>query len=289
MTGAPIGGCNPPVGALYLPAMWTRTHFLELCAPPVLGMIHLDALPGAPRFGGQLEAVTAAALADARALAAGGVRLAMVENFHDVPFWPDGVPPETVAAMAVVLAEIRRAEPGLRLGVNVLRNDAAAALGLAAATGAVCIRVNVHTGAMVTDQGPLSGQAHRTLRQRAALGLAPVGLLADLRVKHAAPLAPRELVAEAQDLRLRGLADALIVSGEATGAPTDPSLLAPLRHALPDCPLLIGSGVTADTVSAHLAHADGVIVGTSLKTAGRVDADRVRHLVAACGGGKDPA
>ena len=269
--------------------MWTRAHFQELCAPPVLGMIHLDALPGAPGFAGDLGAVTAAAVADARGLAAGGVRVAMAENFHDVPFWPDRVPPETVAAMAVVLAEVRRAVPGLALGVNVLRNDAAAALGLAAATGAVCVRINVHTGAMVTDQGPLTGQAHRTVRQRSSLGLGAVGLLADLRVKHAAPLAPRELVAEAQDLRLRGLADALIVSGEATGAATDPDLLAPLRRALPDCPLLIGSGVTAGNVPRYLAHADGVIVGTSLKTAGRVDADRVRDLVAACGGGKDPA
>jgi hypothetical protein len=183
--------------------------------------------------------------------------------------------------MAVILAEIRRAEPTLALGINVLRNDAEAALGLAAAVGAACVRVNVHTGAMVTDQGPLAGQAHRTLRRRAALGLDHVGILADLRVKHAAPLAARELGAEAADLRGRGLADAIILSGAATGAATDPAVLAPVRAAVPDCPLLIGSGVTGATVAGYLQEADGVIVGTALKRGDRVDAGRVTDLVAA--------
>jgi len=269
--------------------MWTRAHFRGLCDPPLIGMIHLAALPGAPGFAGSLAEVLEAAVADARALAEGGVRVAMVENFHDVPFWPDRVPPETVAAMAVIVAEVRRAVPELALGVNVLRNDADAALGLAAATGAACIRINVHTGAMVTDQGPMAGQAHWTLRRRQALGLDLVGILADLRVKHAAPLAARDLVAEARDLRGRGLADAIVVSGEATGAATDPAVLARLRAALPDCPLLVGSGATAASVAGLLQHADGCIVGTSLKTADRVASDRVRELVAACGRGKDLA
>ena len=268
--------------------MWYREQLQALLRPPLIGMIHLPALPGAPAYEGDLTAVTDAAMADLAALAAGGITAVMVENFHDAPFYPGRVPPETVAAMAVIAGELRRAQPDLHLGINVLRNDAESALAIAGAVGAAFIRVNVHTGAMVTDQGPLKGRAHLTLRRRRDLGLEQVGILADVRVKHAAPLAERDLADEARDLRLRGRADALIVSGAATGSPADAAILRDLRAAIPDCPLLMGSGVTADNLTSY-ADADGSIVGTSLQTAGRVDPELVRALVAATGRGKDPA
>ena len=268
--------------------MWTREDLQARLRPPCIGMIHLPALPGAPTYGGDLDLVVAAAARDLAALAAGGIGVVMVENYHDIPFWPDRVPPETVAAMAVVLAALRQEAPEILFGVNVLRNDAEAALAVAGATGASFIRVNVHAGAMITDQGPLAGQAHRTLRRRRELGLDDVGILADLRVKHAAPVAIRDLGEEARDLRLRGLADALIVSGPATGCAADPELLRDLRDAVPDCPILIGSGIDVHNLS-QFAAADGFIVGTSLKTADRIDPERVRELVAALRRGKGPA
>jgi len=260
--------------------MWTREEFQRRLQPPVIGMIHLPALPGAPAHAGGMAPILDAAMADLEALAAGGVRAAMVENFHDSPFWPERVPPETVAAMAVVLTRLADCRQDVLLGVNVLRNDAEAALALAGAVGAAFIRVNVHTGAMLTDQGPVIGQAHRTLRRRRELGLDHVGILADLRVKHAAPLAPRDLAAEAVDLRRRGLADALIISGAATGAVADPEALARVREVLPDCPLLVGSGVTPANVADYLAVADGCIVGTSLQAGGRIAHERAAALVA---------
>ncbi len=146
-------------------------------------------------------------------------------------------------------------------------------LAVAVATGAHFVRCNVHVGAAVTDQGPLTGEAWRTLRRRRELG-ADVGILADVRVKHARPLVERPLVEEAADLRLRGLADAIIVTGPATGAAADPDDLAALRAALPDCPLLVGSGVTADTVASFVPAADGVIIGSSLQSGGRISAER---------------
>lgn len=250
---------------------WTSADFAEMCRPGAIGMIHLAPLPGSPRWGGDLAAVSGAALRDARALREGGVGALMVENFQDNPFHPDKVPAVTVAAMTVVAAALRRELPDLPLGINVLRNDAEAALAIAAAVGAAFIRVNVHVGAAVTDQGLLEGMGWRTLRQRREYG-ARVGILADVRVKHAAPLAARGLADEAKDLRLRGLADALVVTGAATGAGADPAELAELRATLPDCPLLVGSGVTSENVARFLPAADGFIVGTTLKEGGDVAA-----------------
>jgi membrane complex biogenesis BtpA family protein len=146
--------------------MWNRDFFADLVAPPVVGMIHLPPLPGSPGWGGVWSTVEAAALADADALAEGGAGAIMVENFHDVPFYPEEVPPITVAALTALIGAMRRRHPRLPAGVNVLRNDARAAVSIAAVTGAAFVRVNVHAGSAVTDQGLLHGRAHETLRLR---------------------------------------------------------------------------------------------------------------------------
>lgn len=269
--------------------MWSRDDLAARIAPGCIGMIHLAPLPGAPNHAGSLATVTELALSDLSALVDGGIGAVMVENFHDVPFHPGRVPAVTVAAMAVIIASIRATAPDLAIGVNVLRNDPDGALAIAAAAGADFIRVNVHAGSMLTDQGTISGQAHRTLRRRRELALEHVGILADLRVKHAAPLATRALVDEARDLRHRALADALIVSGTATGSAADADVLGALRTAMSEVPLLVGSGVTVANLASYQAFADGVIVGTSLQVDGRIDTGRVRTLVAALASRKDSA
>lgn len=231
-----------------------------------IAVVHLPALPGAPLHSGGMEHVIAAALQDAKALLDGGAHALIVENFGDIPFYPDRVPPETVAAMAVVTREIVRISDR-PVGVNVLRNDAQAAMAVAHAAGARFIRVNVHTGAAVTDQGLVQGRAFETLRMRARLG-AQVLILADVAVKHAAPLASPGLAEEARDAAARGMADALIVSGSGTGAATDPEDIRKVRDAA-GIPVLVGSGTTIESLDALGAHADGFIVGSTLKKEGR--------------------
>lgn len=211
-----------------------------------------------------MPAVIQAALADAEALTSGGVNAVMMENFHDSPFYPGRVPAETVAAMTVAVQAVRADYPGLCLGVNVLRNDVESALGIAAATGAVFVRVNIHTGTAITDQGTIEGRAWNTLRRRRELGAA-VGILADVRVKHARPLVDRPVAEEVRDLRLRGLADGVIVTGTATGSGADPAEVALVKKTIPDAPVLVGSGVTSATIGDFLPQADGFIVGSSLQ------------------------
>jgi membrane complex biogenesis BtpA family protein len=247
---------------------------------PLFGMVHLAPLPGAPTFGGSLDAVIDAALADARALREGGCDGMVFENFGDRPFFKECVEAATVAAMTRVIAEVVR-EVALPFGVNVLRNDAASALAIAAATGAAFIRVNVHTGAMLTDQGIIEGKAAETLRLRASL--APhVLIFADHMVKHATPLVAIYDEQAAKDLQQRGRADAIIVSGRETGAEPDRERFARVRAAV-DVPLLVGSGLTEANADAF-AEADGAIAGTSIKRDGRVEAPvdvaRVVRLVA---------
>lgn len=252
---------------------------------PIIGMLHLKPLPGSHRYGGDRRSIRQALLADADALVQGGADGLMIENFGDAPFHPGPVPAHTVADITALAAAVRDRHLDTPLGVNVLRNDACAALSIAAALGLDYIRVNVLCGARVTDQGIIEAVAHDLLRLRRHIDADHVRILADVDVKHSAPLAERSIEDEVADTVERGGADALIASGSATGSPTDPDHLRRIRRAALDTPLLVGSGVTAGTIADLADHADGFIVGSSVKadTAAThpVDPRRVERLVAA--------
>lgn len=246
----------------------------------LIGVIHLPPLPGSPRWRGSLAAVLKSAMTDAKAYEAGGVRAVFIENFGDAPFTKSAVGPETVAAMAAAGCAVRAAIK-LPIGFNVLRNDPRSALALCAACGGDFIRVNVHCGAMLTDQGIIESDASGTLRYRRQI-CPGAKIFADVHVKHAVPLGDWSLEDAAKDTLERGLADGLIVSGVGTGAPADPADVQRVREACPRARILLGSGVTRDNVKDFLEFADGFIVGTSLKKDGRlhnpVDVNRVAAL-----------
>jgi membrane complex biogenesis BtpA family protein len=251
--------------------------------PRLIGMVHLGPLPGAPAFGGDFNEVLDAATADAELIAAAGFDAIMIENFGDAPFFADDVPKVTIAAMARAVAAIGD-RTGMPLGVNVLRNDGLGAVAVAAATGASYFRVNVVSGTMYTDQGPIVGRAAEIARLRRQL--APEALLfADVFVKHAVPPPDLTLEQATADLAKRGGADAIVVSGDATGKPPSMPLLRKVHSAAAGTPLLIGSGATTANIARFLSVADGVIAGTAIKESGvttaPIDPKRAAALVAA--------
>ena len=256
------------------------------------GVVHLPALPGSPESRLSLEAIEARALKDARAYARAGFNGLVVENFGDAPFWPGRVGPETVAAMARIARAIRLDQPGLALGVNVLRNDGEAALAVAQAAEAEFIRVNVLSGVAQSDQGTLQGRAAEILRLRRALDSA-VRIFADVDVKHAVMAAHRDPLHQAEDLVERAGADVLLVSGRATGEPPDEELIARLVARFPAIPVLVGSGLSAENASRLLEKAAGALVGTAVKqgrvTRNPVDPGAAAALVAALRGSASAA
>ncbi|MBT8202875.1 MAG: BtpA/SgcQ family protein [Acidimicrobiia bacterium] len=251
----------------------------------LIGVVHLPALPGAPAYVGGFEDSLRAAAEDARRLRDSGFDAVIVENFGDAPFFADNVPAVTVASMTRAVATIRNAVD-LPVGVNVLRNDAHSALAVAAATGAAFIRVNVLTGAMTTDQGVITGRAAEVMRARHALGV-ETEVYADVLVKHAVPPPGLTIESATADTVKRGMADAVIVSGEATGDRPDLDLVRRAATAAGGVPVLIGSGATEDNVAELLEVAAGVIVGTSIKqdqvTTNPVDPARAAAFVKAAG------
>lgn len=253
--------------------------------PSLFGMVHLSPLPGAPRFDPEsgITAVISRAVADASTLAECGFPALMIENYGDSPFFADRVPPVTVAALTRVVAAVKH-ETNLQIGVNVLRNDAISALAIAAATGARWIRVNVLSGLMYTDQGPIHGRAADVARSRQAW-CPEVGILADVFVKHATPPPGVDVHSAGLDTWERGGADALIISGAATGSAPDLDRARELRVAVPDAPILVGSGASYQNLAELSKVANGAIVGSSLKVGrkatGAVDSEAAREFITA--------
>lgn len=250
--------------------------------PPVIGMVHLLPLPGTMYFEGSLDAVQDRALTDALHLESAGFDGIIVENYGDIPFRKGPVEPHTVAAMTAIVTEIRR-EVEMPIGINVLRNDPRGAIAIASATAARFIRVNVHSGVMVTDQGVIEGEAAETIAylDRVAPELA---VYADVNVKHARPLVSRPVAEVAQETMERGGAHALIVTGSQTGRSADLRELETVRRAVSG-PVLVGSGVDHDNIAEIYAACDGVIVGSSIKETGQaawpVDPSRAAALIEA--------
>ena len=250
----------------------------------VIGMLHVPALPGAPLARSEFSKIKDFVLKDAKSLRDGGVDCLMMENFGDVPFYSARVPAHVVALMTALACDVKSAVD-LPLGINVLRNDGMSALAVAFASGADFIRVNVLSGARVTDQGVIQGIAADLLRYRSELNANHIKIMADVDVKHSAALAPRPIKDEVEDTIKRALADAVIVSGAGTGKQISQQTLAEVAKTADHTPVILGSGVNSSNIREFKSQAWGFIIGTSLKKDGRVDnpvdVKRVKELMKA--------
>ncbi len=242
-------------------------HRQFLTSIRLIGMTHLLPLPGSPGYGGSRQHIYDRALADASILQQAGFDAILVENFGDAPYAKNDAGKHVVADMTALITALQD-ELTIPIGVQVLRNDATASIAVAAATGARFVRINVHSGAMVTDQGLIEGRADETLRFRRSIDAREISILADVFVKHGTPLAPCSLADAVRDTVERGLAEGVIISGSGTGEETDLEDVQTATAATA-APVFVGSGVRLETLAETFALAHGIIVGTAIKV-GRI-------------------
>ena len=251
---------------------------------PLIGVLHLAPLPGSPGFAGDLQVIKDRAVREAALLAEAGYDGLIVENYGDLPFHKDRVDAETIAAMTLVCDAVRVAVQ-IPVGVNVLRNDYASALAVAAVSDLAFIRINVLVGAFVTPEGVIEGRPGEVLRMRRRI--APeILIFADVSVKHARPLAAATIDEDALDAVERGKADCLIITGPRTGEPASPEAVRAVKTRLAQeriaVPVLVGSGVGDSNVRDMLEICDGLIVGSYIRKSGRagneIEPERARKL-----------
>ncbi len=234
----------------------------------LVGMVHVRALPGTPLAEHTVDELARIAADEARTLHEAGFDSIMIENMHDRPYLWGAHGPEITAAMTRVGLAVR-AVTDKPIGVQVLAGGQTEALAVALAIGAGYIRVENFVFAEVADEGLIAqATAGELLRYRRAIGADHIKVICDLQKKHAAHAITGDLsLADwAHGAEFFG-ADGVIVTGPATGAPTDRADLEAVRAAT-SLPLVVGSGVTSDTAASLLGIADAVIVGSALKQGG---------------------
>lgn len=254
----------------------------------LIGMVHLGATPGTPFARLSPDEIVDAAVSEAGVLADAGFDAIILENMHDAPYvHGDELGPEVVAMMARALAAVR-ASVSLPVGVQILSGGNRHALACAGVCGGAFIRCENFVFSHVADEGLLDrAEAGPLLRYRRSIGAGAVPVYCDIKKKHAshAVTADLGLDAVAEAAEFFG-ADGLIVTGTATGHPTDPAEVRAVREAC-SLPVLVGSGVTPETAPGLLEHADGLIVGSWIKSGGTwknaVDPDRAARMARAMG------
>jgi membrane complex biogenesis BtpA family protein len=250
----------------------------------LIGVVHVEALPGTPGNSLGVEAIAEKAVAEARSYREAGFSGLMIENMHDRPYLRRSVGPEIVAAMTAVGRAVRAEAPGLPLGIQVLAGANRESLAVAHACGARFVRVEGFVFAHVADEGLMESDAGALLRYRRCIGADAVLVFADVKKKHSAHAltADVDLVETAHAAEFF-LADGVIVTGASTGRPADPAEVRAVAESV-TIPTLVGSGISAENIG-EFARADAFIVGSSIKQDGlwsnRVDPALAAGLVRA--------
>lgn len=249
-------------------------------AKPIIGVIHLPALPGYAESAG-LDAAIGKALADLSALEEGGAQGVLVENEYDRPHRVMSSP-ETTAAMTRITREVVAAAEGIVVGAEILLNDPKASLAVALAAGGAFVRTDYFVDPMTRPEhgGDMFIDPDGLMAYRKSIGADHIMVLADIQVKYATMLVERS-IAESAALAARKGADAIVVSGDATGEPPGVEAVAEAKEGAGSVPVILGSGLDAGNAAGLLAVADGAIVGTSLKDGESIAAGKVAELVAA--------
>lgn len=264
--------------------MKPATRRIFSSAKPVIGMVHLAALPGTTGSELTPSQIEKRAVQEAKILRDAGVHGLMIENMHDTPYLRGRVGPEIVAVMAIIARAVKETAQ-LPCGVQILAGANLEAMGVAHAAGLDFIRAEGFAFAHVADEGFIQSSAAELLRFRRAIDADNVQVWTDVKKKHSSHAITADVdigeTAHAVEF-MRG--DAVIVTGAVTGdAPQETDLLAVKNKTR--LPVYLGSGVTAANLETFFMDADGFIVGSEFKRGGRwaepVDAKRVERFMAA--------
>lgn len=247
----------------------------------LIGVVHVQALPGTPASKLDVETISSIAVEEARTYQAAGFNGLMIENTNDRPYLKAGVGPEITAAMSVIGANIRR-EVDLPLGIQILAGANTSSLAVALSCGASFVRVEGFVFAHIADEGFIEASAGELLRYRRTIGAEGIRIFADIKKKHSAHALTADVdIAETAKAAEFFAVDGVIVSGIATGEPTKPDEVSAVSAAV-SVPTLVGSGITPENIE-NYPDADAFIVGSSIKEDGiwsnRIDPARARNLV----------
>ena len=254
--------------------LWTEEMFKV--EKPIIAMLHLDPLPGDPRYryGDCMETVAAHAREDLRALQEGGVDGVLFSNEFSLPYQRH-MSFVTPAAMARVIGELK-SELAVPYGVDCI-SDGAATLELAAAVDAKFVR-GTFCGVYVGDGGLYDNDFSALLRRKAALHLDELKMLYFINPESDRNLDTRPLADIASSTIFKAHPDGLCISASAAGQDVDEELMAAVKKKNPEVVVLCNTGCRPDTIAHKLSVSDAAVVGTTFKEDGKLENEKLQNV-----------
>ena len=234
---------------------------------PIIGMIHVEALPGTPKFSNQIAAIIAKAVLEAEVYKNNGIDALMIENMHDVPYQKNDVGHEISSLMAIIAYQIKQ-KTKLPLGIQILAGANHAAISVAKASGADFIRAEGFVFGHLADEGYIDSNAAALLRFRKQIEAENIAVFTDIKKKHSSHALTQDLdIAEIAHAAEFFLSDGVIVTGMHTGSTANSDEINQVKKAT-NLPVLVGSGITFDNIADYMPLADAFIVGSYFKKEG---------------------
>lgn len=234
---------------------------------PVIGMIHLKALPGTPKYSHDKSYIIDESLKEAEIYKDAGIDAIMIENMHDVPYLKEKVGHEVSSLMALVAYQIKQ-QTQLPLGIQILAGANKEAIAAANTSGADFIRAEGFVYAHVADEGLIEAQAGELLRYRKQVDAEHIAIFTDIKKKHSSHALTNDVsLLDTAKAAQFFLSDGVVITGNHTGVSASIEDLKILKASL-NFPVLVGSGITLENVSAYLPICDAIIVGSYFKEKG---------------------
>ncbi len=233
---------------------------------PVIGMIHLKALPGTPKNSLNSSEIIRAALEEADIYTKAGIDAIMIENMHDVPYLKGNVGHE-VSSLMTLIGYLIKQRTQLPVGIQILAGANLEALAAAKAAGLDFIRAEGFVFAHVADEGFIEAQAGELLRYRKNINAEEIAIFTDIKKKHSSHSITNDVsLLDTAKAAKFFLSDGIIITGNHTGVSASVEELNSLKDLA--TPVLIGSGITKDNVADYWPLCDGMIVGSYFKKEG---------------------
>lgn len=230
----------------------------------IIGMIHVQALPGTPKNELTMEKITTRALQEAQIYQKHGIDAIIIENMHDVPYLNREVGPEIIACMTAIATCIKK-EISLPTGIQILAGANIEALAVAKAAGLEFIRAEGFVFSHIADEGKMDSDAGKLLRYRKQIGAEEVRVFTDIQKKHSSHAISSDVtITQHAETAEFFLSDGLIITGSATGKEPQLSDIKQVRKQT-DLPILLGSGINTKNIEEYWDLADGFIIGSYFK------------------------
>ncbi len=247
---------------------------------PVIGMVHLHAMPTDPKYDPEagVEGVIESAKKDIEALQEGGVDGLLFCNEFSIPYTKK-ISAITVATYASVVGQLKNIIK-VPFGITCA-SSAKCTYDIAVAVGANFVRTHIH-GATAGVYGINDCDPGDIERHRCYVGAKNIPVLTAVIPEGTRQIAERTLKEVTKTLMFNIAPDGLLIYSTNPGAAIDVDQIKQVKE-VTDAPVLASNGVKPETVAEILKYADGCIVGTGVKYDGnfynQVDKEKVVKLM----------